>query len=94
MPGGRRAVVKLWDDHGHKVASVTAVEAGEEPLTLGPPKVYGQPYDDRSYPLYDLLTANGITEVFEFRRHESVFRISDDADVRARLLQMANRKSD
>ena len=37
------------------------------------------------YPMYEVLTANGITEVVEHRRMEPVFYITDDPEVRRKL---------
>lgn len=37
------------------------------------------------YPIYEVLTANGVTEVVEHRRMEPVFYITDDPDVRRKL---------
>jgi hypothetical protein len=35
--------------------------------------------------MYEVLTANGITEVIEHRQMEPIFYITDDADVKERL---------
>jgi hypothetical protein len=37
------------------------------------------------YPLYELLTANGITEIIEHRRMEPVFYITDNPEVSRKL---------
>ena len=71
---------------------MTAAQAGLEPLTLGPPKVYGQPYDDRSYPVYEVMTVDGVTEIIEFRKWESVFHVNDDPRIRAQLFELLRKK--
>ncbi len=60
---------------------VVATPRTREPQTL-------QPYTGTGpipYPMYAVLTANGITEVIEHRRMEPVFYISDDLEVRRKL---------
>ena len=87
---GRSAVFKLWDAHGHKLAQVTTVTDDYEPFTFGPRSPQGG-FDARSYPLYELETANGISEVFEYRRMEPVVYINDDPVVRAALEKRARK---
>ena len=40
---------------------------------------------EEMYPLYEIETANGISEVIEHKRMEPVFYVSDDTEVRRRL---------
>ena len=94
LPAGRSATFKLWDEHGRKIAQLTASLAGLEPLTLGPPKIYGQPYDDRSYPLFEVMTADGVAEVIEFGKEESLFRVNSDPSIRTRLFELLKTKPD
>jgi hypothetical protein len=37
------------------------------------------------YPRYEVLTADGVTEVIEHRRLEPIFYITDDPEVRRKL---------
>ena len=63
------------------IPEIVATLRGKEPLTL-------EPHSDTGpipYPSYEVLTANGITEVIEHRRMEPVFYISDDPEVRRKL---------
>jgi hypothetical protein len=60
---------------------VVATLKGHEPLTLEPHSETGP----IPYPSYELLTANGVTEVIEHRRMEPVFFITDDPEVRRKL---------
>jgi hypothetical protein len=43
-------------------------------------------YPKSGYPAYDLIEANGITEVIERKKMEPVFYINDDPSVRQKLL--------
>ena len=90
-PTGRSSVFKLWDTHGHKLAQVTTVTNGYEPFTFGPRSPHGG-FDERSYPLYELETAGGISEVIEHKRMGPVLYINDDPVVRA-ALEKRTRKS-
>jgi len=58
-----------------------AQEKSNEPLTLGPNPETGP----LPYPLYEILTARGITEVVEHRSMEPLFYITDDPEVKAKL---------
>jgi hypothetical protein len=88
----RQSTFKLWDNQGRKIAQVTAIDEGLEPLTLtGHRSVHGG-HDKDSYPLYELSTAGEVTEVLEFRWMESLFHVNDDPAVRAQLLELVNKK--
>jgi len=74
---------KLWDASGHKLAQVSGT--GSDVVTFGPRTPAGG-FDERSYSLYEIITANGITEVIEHRRFlDRVFYVSDDPEVKRRL---------
>jgi hypothetical protein len=88
----RQSTFKLWDSRGRKIAQVTALDEGLEPLTLtGHRSVHGG-YDKDSYPLYELSTAGEVTEVLEFKWMESFFHVNDDPAVRAQLLELVNKR--
>ncbi|MFZ0678542.1 hypothetical protein [Candidatus Binatus sp.] len=70
----------LWS---HKLAQVTAERQGATSLTEKTNENGG--FDGNSYPLYEVMTANGIAELLEYKRMEPVFYISDDSEIRARL---------
>ena len=70
----------LW---GHKLAQVTAAAQGVISLTEKTNAEGG--FDGNPYPLYEVMTVNGITEVLEYKQMEPVFYISDDSEIRARL---------
>ncbi|PYR13451.1 MAG: hypothetical protein DMF99_01305 [Acidobacteria bacterium] len=77
----RTAIVTLRTQQGKTLSEIVATLRGKEPLTL-------EPHSDTGpipYPSYEVLTANGITEVIEHRRMEPVFYISDDPEVRRKL---------
>jgi len=78
---GRTATVILHTRQGKELQRVVATQRGTEPLTLEPHADTGR----IPYPTYEVLTANGITEVIEHRRMEPVFYINDDPAVRRKL---------
>jgi len=87
-PSGRSSTFWLLDKNGNTLAKVNTVTEGLEPYVSGNAKKnasggYDQPSE--MYPLYQVETANGITEVTEFKRMEPVFYISDDPQIRLKL---------
>jgi hypothetical protein len=83
-PKTRSVKFKLWDSHGRKLAQVTGSLDGLKPHTFSPRSPQAG-FADRSYPLYEIITANGVTEVIEHRRPEPVFYITDDRTVKTKL---------
>ncbi len=85
---GRSSTFWLLDKNGNTLAKVETVTQGLEPHYFGNAKrnAYGG-FDkpEESYPAYEIETANGITDVTEFRRMEPVFYITDDSAVLAKL---------
>jgi hypothetical protein len=77
----RTATVTLQAGEGRTLEEVVATLQGREPLTLEPSPETGP----IPYPSYELLTANGITEVIEHRRMEPIFYITDDPAVKRKL---------
>lgn len=75
----RTATITLW--RGWRWSEVDANLRGREPLTLEPHSDTGR----IPYPMYEVLTANGISEVIEHRRMEPIFYINDDPEVRRKL---------
>lgn len=78
----------LWllDRNGNTLAQVESVWKGQ--LVSGGAKMNSNGGYDRpgeEYPIYDVETMNGITEVFEYRRMEPVFYVTDDPEVMAKL---------
>jgi hypothetical protein len=78
--GGSTATFVLFDRDGRKIAEVEG-SIGSAPLALTPIP----PSGPLPYPLYQIATINGISELIEHRRREPVFVISDDADVKRQL---------
>jgi hypothetical protein len=75
---------KLWDSHGRNLAEVSGLSS-LEPYPSGP-KTPGGGVDERSYPLYEIVRANGITEVIEHRRQfDRWFYITDDPEIKRKL---------
>jgi hypothetical protein len=77
----RTATVVLRTRQGQTLQQVVATLKGHEPQTLKPYSGTGR----IPYPMYEVLTANGFTEVIEHRRMEPIFYISDDPEVRRKL---------
>jgi hypothetical protein len=84
MPWGRTATFKLWDAHGRQLDQVSATITGLEGHTFTGRSPHGG-FDDSSYPIYEVMTARGITEVIEQRRPGPLFDVSDDPQVKAAL---------
>jgi hypothetical protein len=79
-----RVTFKLWDKRGHKLAQKTISYTPLEPVSLGPKTPAGG-FDDRSYPLYEVLIDGGITELIEHRKFERFFYITDDPAIKHKL---------
>jgi hypothetical protein len=75
--GGRSATFILRDKKREVLKKVTAKERGLEPLQLKHPPPGFPP----GYPAYEVITANGITEIIEHRKMEPIFYITDDPAV-------------
>lgn len=78
-PLGGSANFLLRDKKGKKLANVHGKTKGRYPLHLRNPQ---QGSDSRyRYPSYEVITANGITEIIEHRKMEPMFYVSDDPAV-------------
>ena len=76
-PWGRSAKFTLRDKQKKILAEVYGKEKGSEPLHLkNPPKGF-----DIGYPTYEIITANGITEIIEHRKMEPKFYVTDNPAV-------------
>ena len=94
-PSGRSSTVWLLDRNGNTLAKINTVTEGLEPHVFGSAKKNTNGGYDRPaemYPLYEIETANGITEVIEFRRMEPVFYVNDNQEVRTKLGLVGNKK--
>jgi hypothetical protein len=81
LPWGRNARFILKDTKGQIRTKVSGKEKGSEPLQLKHPP----PGFPAGYPTYEVITANGITEIIEHRKMEPIFFITDDAAVWKKL---------
>jgi hypothetical protein len=80
-PWGRSATFTLRNG-GRILVKVNGKQKGSEPLQLSnPPTGF-----DHGYPSYEIITANGITEIVEHRKMEPIFYVTDDPAVRNELL--------
>jgi hypothetical protein len=77
FPWGRNARFILKDTKGQIRTKVSGKEKGSEPLQLKHPP----PGFPAGYPAYEVIAANGITEIIEHRKMEPIFFITDDAAV-------------
>jgi hypothetical protein len=80
-PSGRTATFTLLNAKNQKLAEVKGTQTGLEPLMLKNPR----PGFPSGYPSYEIITANGITEIIEHRKMEPIFYITDDPAVWAEL---------
>ena len=78
---GRTARFKLLDSKGRQIAEVIGAQKGLEPFVLR----NSRPGSPAGYPSYEVVTANGVTEIIEHRKLEPIFYISDDRDVLAEI---------
>ena len=81
LTGPPAATFTLRDFKGRHIASVIGQPRANEPETLEPHGTTGP----IPYPMYEVITADGITEVIEHRRHRPFFYITDDPEVRRKL---------
>jgi hypothetical protein len=80
---GRSAVFIAKDKNGRILTKVTGKLRGLYPIFLnGPLKANHR----MQYPIYEVITVNGITEIIEHRKAEPIFYVTDDPDVRKELL--------
>jgi len=77
-PWGRRATLSITDPHGKTLRSVRTTVEGSEPKVIS--SIPGG-----SYPMYEILRRDGITDVVEHRFGGPVFYMTDDSEVRRRL---------
>ncbi len=75
------ATARLMDGQGH-VLSKASGRVNEDTRALE-----GRPEGFKfKYPLYEVITINGITQVIEHRRMEPIFYVNDDPAVLTRLI--------
>src|ERR1051326_2602976 len=77
LPWGSSAIFILRDKHGKMLAKVKGKVKGSEPLQLKHPP----PGFPTGYPEYEVVTANGTTEIIEHRKLETIFYVTDDPAV-------------
>jgi hypothetical protein len=87
-PSGRTAVFTLLDTKGHKISELNGIVKGIEPVRLKDQQSHLVP----DYPLYEIVTVNGITEIIEHRQSEPIFYITDDSSVIAEVERLANER--
>lgn len=74
-PSNRIAIFKLYKNESlFPLKKVTGKQFGNRPYSLNeaPP---GLP---KNYPLYEIITVDGITDVIEHRKREPIFYTTDD----------------
>lgn len=65
-----------------KLAEVYGTQKGMQPIMLKSPRAGYQ----MDYPGYEVITVAGVTEIIEHRRMEPIFYITDDSDVKSKVL--------
>jgi hypothetical protein len=75
LPSGREAQFKVRDSRGQKMGEKRGKLSGLEPLKFG----------ESGYPLYEIITVDGVSEVIEHRAMGPIFFVSDDPAVRKQL---------
>ena len=85
-PARRTATFTLFDARKHLLATVTGTLRGMAPLMLR----NAPPGFSPGYPTYEVISANGTTDVVEHRRLEPVFYLVDDPAIRSELGLPAN----
>lgn len=85
-PSGRTSVFTLLDLKGHKISELKGTVKGVEPTRLKDQQSNLVP----DYPLYEIVSVNGITEIIEHRQSEPIFYITDDSSVIAEVERLAN----
>jgi hypothetical protein len=85
-PLRRSATLTLYDAKRRKLATVSGTLRDTAPSTLKTPR----PGFPSGYPAYEVLSANGTTDVLEHRAMEPVFYLTDDAAIWAELGVPAN----
>ena len=78
---GRTATFVLQDGKKQTLAEAKGTLRGLEPLKLKE----GRPGSPQGYPSYEIVTVNGVTEIFEHRQMEPIFYITVDPAVLAEL---------
>jgi hypothetical protein len=78
----RRAVFTMYGRNGDEVGEVTGSLQGTVPISDVPHKMG----ERLPYPGYEVVSANGITEVIEHRERGPVFHVCDDPVVRAKVI--------
>ena len=77
---GRQATFVMLDSNGRELDEITAEQHGDAPLQVSEDVSSGDPY-----PLYEIVSADGITEVLEHRRMEPIFYVTDDQAIKTKL---------
>jgi hypothetical protein len=78
---GRTATFKLLGPKKEKLKEVNGTQRGLHPTESGSRMAGELPV----YPLYEVITVNGITEAIEHRRMEPIFYVTDDPAILAKL---------
>jgi hypothetical protein len=87
-PTGRDARFILRDRNGKTLAESSGRKKGLYPLQLKRrPSGF-----DKGYPLYEVITVNGKTDIIEHRKMEPIFYVTDDPAVRNELLAEPKKK--
>jgi hypothetical protein len=78
VPWGNDTIFILHDGKGHVLGKIGGNANNREPLHLKS--------SPTGYPLFEVITANGITEIIEHKKMEPIFYITDDPAVWKELM--------
>ena len=82
LTGDDPAEFVLRDRDGRLLAKVDGKVRDDQPQSVPP----AAPKGPLSYPVYEVVTANGITEVIEHRKKEDdMFFVTDDVELKRKL---------
>jgi hypothetical protein len=68
------AVFILRANDGRRLAEVSAATRTKQPMSLAPASSTGP----APYPMFEVVTSGGVTEIIEHRRYDSLFYVTDD----------------
>jgi hypothetical protein len=87
-PLGRTAAFSLYEPNGRRLRKVSGSLRGGHPLTLKK----SSPRSAPGFPVYEVITIDGLTDVIEHRAAEPTFYMTDDPVVLEELRVPANQR--
>ena len=88
-PTGRSATFVLHDNKNHILGRVTGTLRGSTPMSV----ISSSQSGNSSYPSYEVINAEGVSEVIEHKQMEPKFYITDDPAVVKALMGQPGREN-